>query len=303
MANNCLVTKLKGTVDNDNLDIFGFITAKITNGPVLRLNINGNYSGKTFKVDGELNFVSDVSGTTVLGKTLSGANGNNMIYISTGTGKFYIPKYNETLYLEMLSEYNTTETNSRISFNIADLFKFNNSNIERINIGVTSLTSVISPNIYGNIDEIPVKASIIQLRGAKELTGSIENLIDTSITKIINTQGTKFSMNLSIIENCQSLSNIGLGYLTTGNITSIAKNVALDGGLINADDHTIGITGNFVTEFIPAAIAARQDAGGDGSGSIHFAWPRVKLPSVVWPNDIPSNPTIIWDAQGNISYS
>ena len=100
MANNCFVTKLKGTVDNPSLPKYGYVYLGFSNAQ----SVNGNIgafpqiaNGETIAIiEGDGQFYTNSSRTTPLGKELkmgeSGMYGE--IFCSNDTVGIYISKYN-----------------------------------------------------------------------------------------------------------------------------------------------------------------------------------------------------------------
>jgi hypothetical protein len=99
MANDCLVTKLKGVVQNDNLPIFGksrinIVNAQQTN-KTRHIRLEFSTLGNQIECTGDIHF-TDSTLTQDLGKIATGPSDQGYVnaYISAGEGKLIIPKYN-----------------------------------------------------------------------------------------------------------------------------------------------------------------------------------------------------------------
>lgn len=103
MANNCLVTKLKGVVDNDNLSLFGAITVGVTEGATLNsansiIGIQGNGTAITVTpLNGQMVATSDPSYVY------------DELVVTTNTVKFLVKPVDSNLRLiKVKSKYDVT---------------------------------------------------------------------------------------------------------------------------------------------------------------------------------------------------
>ena len=98
---NCLLTKLKETVDNNELPILGKVKINVFNSiqsaETRHIRLDFSTLGNQIECTGDIHF-TDSTLTQDLGKIATGPSDQGYViaYISAGEGKLIIPKYNLT---------------------------------------------------------------------------------------------------------------------------------------------------------------------------------------------------------------
>ena len=294
MSTNCLITKLKGSVDNDNLPVFGYFVVDVADGSVVRLTFSGDFRGKEFRLTGNIHLCTNATSGDNIGTTKQGINGVNELFISSGEGKVFVPKYIATTIVNAWPETEIPyESKKRISFNIEDVVNY--QPLDRLVISYF--------NCYGDISKAVATDNLTELTISycERLTGDVSGLIKDISS--LNFGHSHTSLDISRLSNLNNLTNISFGDNFYGDISALAS---IPNNLIifKQSDGITGITGN-ITDFVAAAITKRKSLGQDGSGSITVGYPLLKLPNVTWPSGMPnaSGVTISWDAEGNITWT
>ena len=249
MSTSCLVTKLKGTVDDKNLSVLGKLKIDKIHADSSFISsytntISTNASAKLTSPDS--NFV-DASGNS-LGNEIT-INGSNQIFrLAPSTGEFFIDKYvitkfstyyypanvdihlKDLAYMTNLIELNcplsgdlqdlerldsiqtlTIKGNSPITGDIANLSKF--ATLESI-----SMTAVPSPGISGNIK-------------------SLGNL--TSLTKLVLSQGVLGNVSGTIEEFVQSQRENGRTTCNSFGLTCFGPTITFNGTTISSSSEKV----------------------------------------------------------------
>lgn len=187
MANKCLVTKLNGMVNNDNLPILGALTVKVKsvtsptdNQRKLTITVAETETVKVKAVGGSFT----KNGVSMTELTLNNSDGVVVLYFSNGDYKVNIENKYGILTLQ-------TAENSIISFNLDEfvlpktlsIVAMSSGNTGSIdNIKLEDSANVISlkdnTNISGNISSLSGYTSLIylNLRNCAGISGDIESL-------------------------------------------------------------------------------------------------------------------------------
>lgn len=293
MINNCLVTKLKNVVENDNLPLMGFCSISINGtNSILRFSIYCNtVANKKMKLTGGLYFTNS-TGTQNLGTEISVAT-DAAFYVSAGTGKLLIPKYDLKNVSYVYS--NSGENIAKVVFDLADLLAYNQTNINELNIS----NSADIKDVYGNLSGIKTKInSRISISGNVNLNGNMDDMITTTINHI-DIRTTNVDISEAKVLTCTTLTNLLMNTKCAYNFDNLGTLPSLN----NITSGTNGCVGS-VEGFVAKAIQARIAAGGDGSGSITALLFRQAFPNVIVPGGAPAVINgFSWNAQGNITWS
>lgn len=149
MANNCLVTKLKSVVENDNLSYLESATIYIKNG-------NGSlYINKPIKLIHSVtrNIINLNAGDTL----------NASTFENTNYEKYYlISKYEYIPY----------------SSNVCGGFKFNIEDFKYVNLNEITKLAYNQGDISGNIDELPYSETLTSYRILNnQITGTVTGIL------------------------------------------------------------------------------------------------------------------------------
>ena len=165
---NCLVTKLKGTVQNDSLYILGSFQMNFLKGNALIKT--GNASGNTnvtLKLIGDGHFCADDSYNDDLGKTMTGIIGNSgysSFYFTSTNGCIISIEgvdYSQTLRLD----FETSVTAATLNTDFTNIFKY-----RPFDILVTNTNGKCSLNI----DDIKYPSGVAHLQmNGENVTGDI----------------------------------------------------------------------------------------------------------------------------------
>ena len=242
---NCLITQLKGVVQNDNLTKLGTIklhvTPKtITNELQQRLTVRAINGTIDVILPGPYYFgdtVADISTNTDTQYSSSGSAPTK--YFKNAEYSIVIdPKYN----LRWLKIANVA--NSIISVDIADL-KYCTS-LEELQLdGSDSRGDIAALSSITNLNELSI--------GDTQITGDISSLSGLNLeVLLINTQG--ISGNISALANMTNLTTLSLGQYITGDIASLGKCTKLETAYLG--NTTIGGT---VESFVNGQCTAAQN--------------------------------------------
>ena len=188
---NCLVTKLKGVVDNGNLELFGFNTIHV------KVNQSMNFNDDFFRIKGD-NYVTLVqSGQTskvirclTEDVTMSAVISDDEILVkvdkmpSSGVLVFAINKY-ETTYINLQGYYNTYDMTEIIQF-YAPCYAILNSNSyinNNLNLfGKAKLSGIRSQynSIVGDIEILSTLSQLttINIQNSPRVIGDLSALKD-----------------------------------------------------------------------------------------------------------------------------
>lgn len=315
MSNNCLATKLKGSVDNDNLSKIGEIKITVapgnTTAQCLALLPPTDPSYHYARIVGDANFLDSNDG--IIGKSLTWG---DVIGSGISSGIIRISPSESEAILFINVRYNAIfftgniDRSHRMSMNI-DEFAFNSNTFDyftltdvygengiiasgdvsklKLTIGNSpSWLTLASPNLYGSINDLLERSSNIQ-------TFSIYN--------------SKIRLDISSISwnNFTSLQSLYIGGETYGDFAAFGNIPSLNiiyATPLGAMTHLTGSIEGFV-----------ENAKTRGAGSVKLPWPHnftevtyrgVKLPVASRTEGGPIksfNNTLNWDAQGNITWT
>lgn len=137
--NNCLVTKLKSVVDNDNLPYFGFARVDVdTTGGANAINMSGAFTNL------EGSFILG-SGTFPNGKTVLDATDDVLSIPANTVFSFMIPKYKNMILSS--TEYPSGSSNNPFSMDYDD-YKYIDEDIKQ---GLSVSNFVVSSKSKGNL--------------------------------------------------------------------------------------------------------------------------------------------------------
>ena len=134
--NECLVTKLKGTVDNDDLLKYGEFKFKFNADPGNVITISNVKTNSVYKIKGE-GYFTDSTGVQNYGKEFTAAAGE-AYFIATGVGEVICQhKYDMNLFTVVRGTYGSTE------MNVED-FSYSSNNITYLVIGNSKLRGQVT---------------------------------------------------------------------------------------------------------------------------------------------------------------
>lgn len=256
MENKCLVTKLNGTVDNENLFKFGELRIKVDTDlegkkPVINV---GGFKNATVTVTGDLS-IWDYQLTTNYGSSfhyessssqdptsvrIKGSNGYISIinkYSMYENTKYPIGIYDTVndntiksiMYWFKGVEFSTSRIGYKQSQRSGDLSELASlTNLGRININY-------SPNITGNLEDLVVHKDTLKvlLANGTAITGSIESLGECTLLESLTLNGVNVS---GTVENFVARQRLAgrttaqFGILDIGN-----TNITFNGHLVNTN--------------------------------------------------------------------
>lgn len=317
MSNNCLVTKLKGSVDNDSLSKIGEIKITIAPGNTTAecLALISGITDPSYpyaRIVGDANFLDPNGG--IIGKSLTwgdikgdGISGNR-VRVSPSNSEvtlFINVRYNAIFFT------GEKDTSHRMSMNI-DEFAFNSNTFEYFTPTDYFGTNGIS--VSGDVSKlkltIGLSPNMLTLTGPN-LYGSINDLLERSSSYIqrLSTYNSKVRIDLSSISwgSFTSLSIIFLGGETYGDF-AVFGNIPLLNYLYATSNGAMAHLTGSIEGFV-------ENAKTRGAGSVKLPWPMnftevtyggVKLPVATGTEGGPihsADNTLNWDAQGNITWT
>lgn len=207
---NCLVTKLKGVVDNTNLKKLGVFTVEVTGATSAELFTMRPYQGSTITFKDLTNTFSD--GTTE--KTIT--RDSDGVLLAAGNHKIEVsPKYNiDTLALN----------NAKYAFDVEDLyagnnytiFNFENSNavgnIVKILTAYTTRIQLNNTDVELNLNSVRICTQLQVVTGSRKTAGDIivfSNL--TSLTTVALQNNTHITGNIKSFGACTNLTRLNVG--------------------------------------------------------------------------------------------
>jgi hypothetical protein len=306
MANNCLVKKLKGTVNNTDLEYFGMLKMHFDEGTTVtsdtdRSQVVVRFSENTtvtmVNAMGGCHFTNDV-GTADYGTAITfTANTNTSFFVSKGTCDVIIPKAT----LEGINISTTFKCADRVVFNIDGLSYYPNFKFliggNAVSKGVKSITGDINSLSGDSITTLTVPRSSI--------TGDINSFLirNHSTLETVSLFSTSVNeLDLSILDQ-YSFHNLTSFYLPSKIINANIEYL----GNVNCK---IGYTAPAVSEKFYGTMEsyAIKRASLYGAGSATMENPRqyknVTYNNTTLYNVFPNgtnSATITWDESGNIT--
>jgi hypothetical protein len=317
MSTNCLVTKLKGSVDNDNLSKIGEI--KITIAPddtiaeclaLLPSSTDPSYSYA--RIVGDANFLDSNGG--IIGKSLtygdviSGGISESKMRISPSESEvilFVNVRYNA------ISFTGSIDKSNRMSMEI-DEFEYNSNSFDYFTLTNYFGTQGISAS--GDVSKLKLtigRSPNLLILACPNLYGSINDLLERSSSYIekFSTYNSKIRIDLSSISwgSLTSLRELYIGGETYGDFAAFSNIPSLSTIYATHGDVMTHLTGS-IEGFV-------ENAKTRGAGSVKLPWPQnlievtyrgVKLPAATGTEGGPIkslNNTFNWDAQGNITWT
>lgn len=212
--NKCLITKLSGSVNNDNLPQLGKMLVKIgtpTSG-VAHLQVKFNKDETVVVKNG---YFTDTTGAENKGASLEIKNGSaGNIYFSNNDCVVSIPKYTIASFND-----NGVGTHDTIEFDLSEL-KYS------ANLDFLYFTS---PLITGDIEALKnnIKLTTIFFKSTL-VTGDISNLKGLSKIKTLSLSNTLITGDISNLKDMSEINTLYLpSPLITGNIAALAKMISL----------------------------------------------------------------------------
>lgn len=179
--NNCLVTKLKAVVNNDNLKVFGMLKVKVSVGTFPANNLIAFAQSETMKVlGGTIDGLTQITGNSFYFE--------NKTVVSDGTYDGYvvllIPKYNITRFW-LLNMFYDIDCNDLVNSPITSFYlnsnSFNNiSSLQKFlaNSNMASITGHAVDDTVLDISDLGKNGELtyFTLSGTTTLIGSLDNL-------------------------------------------------------------------------------------------------------------------------------
>lgn len=284
---NCLVTKLKGSVDAEGLPVFGALNFKVNAGNnVARINIAGN---KKVTVTGDC-YITDVDGTQNLGKT---GTVNGLMYFK-GNGYVSVEDKYSIGNLTIVTEYISGDINEIAYINGGD-----NLYLSSGNLGANHA------DFYGDVTNIVFNWKTLFFSGNSKLTGNLKKTIDSKAKDIveISTYGTSIELDLAWLRNTTNLKAFAAGSKAYGDFAALGHTKL-------SDVYFVPASAKIVTGTIEQFVA-NKIASGQTSGTFNLKWPgtflNVTYKGTPLPNnndvtDQTGNCTFTWDSAGNITW-
>ena len=196
---NCLVTKLKSVVENDNLKKLGelvigrkYNSSETANTAYFGVNRSFIADGQkvTLTIVGDGYFSTSFGGTSIgkvveVTKNAEGQSAILSLYTSNG---------NYTILVNNKYEFNVSQFSGSYQINMADIY-------------YTKITSIVGEGYYGNVSELPLR--IMQLSIYNSQYGKV-NYTDADIARLVNL--TAFDV---VSERFPRISTATIGKLTS----------------------------------------------------------------------------------------
>lgn len=241
---NCLVTQLKGVVQDDNLFKIGEIRYSCAAGGSILIGTTSEAvvtiltPGVTFTNSG---FVGETTQTvTSAGARTVSVSGDCIVSINN---KYNLTRLKETSTDSVSCDVNQVEYSNNIKSirltganSIGDIKAFKNmSAIEEL--------IVVSGKLVGNIDNLPNSTALWDLElQYSNISGSISNLSRLSSLTDLNLSSTKVTGNVSVFENLQNIRHIFIrDTAVSGSISAFANHSNLR--TLNLEGSAITVSG------------------------------------------------------------
>ena len=230
----CLVTKLKGTVNNNTLTKVGELRIKFSkvqtaSASTQYLNISVK-SNQTISIVGE-GYFTDSALSQNKGKTISISGANNTVYVSNTGCEVSVPdKYNIT---DLSFGNNDARIfNKELDLNDLSYSPLNSLYLPYSNLtgsldGLRNITSILSLNIIGandtgDLDSLKGLTSLTSLSLANtNVTGDLDSLKGLTSLTSLSLANTNVTGDISSLQRLTSLATLNLGCVNTmiiGNI-------------------------------------------------------------------------------------
>ena len=315
MSNNCLVTKLKGTVDNGDLPKIGEIKITVAPGATKTfclaiLPVETPSDLPYARIEGNANFLdlndNVIGKSLVWGDVISGGRSANQISVSPSNSEvivFVTARYDSYFFTA------DSDTSGRMSMNIED-FSYNSNTFTYFTpIDIYGYKGI---KIYGDVTNLKLSVGRNANNGlflaGPTIQGNLNGVIERSPNLyMLSTYDSKVRVDVTSLINCTNVVLLYLGGETYGDIALL--------GNIHSLQQLYVTHGGVMTHFTGSIEDFVQNAKTRGAGSIVMPWPGnfteityrgVKLPAAIETEGGPyssSTNTLHWDAQGNISWS
>lgn len=222
----CLVTKLKGTVNNDSLPKIGELRIKFRK--VSRPSVDSQYLNlstvgtQSITIVGD-GYFTDSTLSQNKGTTLSITGNNNIVYVSNTNCEVSIPnKYN-------ITDLNLGNNSKKIFNKELDLDQLKCSPLNSINVPYV--------NLIGGLDDLKNITSLMSIiMQGSNVTGNISSLKNLTLLKTLNLSNTNVIGDLDNLKGITSLSSIILSN------TNIAGDISSLSGLTLLNNLNLGNT-------------------------------------------------------------
>lgn len=215
----CLVTKLNGVINNDELPVLGCFKVKFdkVNKPTSYTQSIGILTNKptTLKIVGE-GYFTDSTFTNNVGKEITiGDGGNSKIFVSNdGVTLLVSNKYNITAFKDWEESLNyPSKRGLNKHFNLEDLKYFNSLRVLDFN----------GQGVSGNISALE-NLPILQLYlDSKNITGDIKSIGKISTLNLFELRGSSVTGDISALANLKNLTNFSnYGTVLHGDISAFS---------------------------------------------------------------------------------
>lgn len=297
MANDCLVKRLKGVVDNANLPVYNALKLEVANGnDVAKVIFGGVPVGSKITAAGSIHFTNE-QGSEDLGKEITVENTPVTFFVSAGSGNVFIENKYSINYFYCVSP--------RVSVNIRE-FAYNTGSFLTLGdgLGVTS-----HMNAYGDISNNAFKWTNMQFGSNGDITGSINKTIESFGEQLLELAlyNTNIDFNLALLQQCPNLiQSFTTSRKTYGDISNFGF-TKVTNVYINPDVANV-LTGSIEN------LVANKIASGSTSGEFTLPWCSTFTKVTFNNKTLQQNVTegairqagdtkFTWDAQGNITWS
>ena len=195
MANDCLVTKLKSTVNNDTLEVLGKIKMDVvetTGASFGRFDVISKGEAITFKtMSGELALgfsQNDVTNNPVDELTIN-PNTNKLVYYKNATYSILIDKYKGIKQIQNTGNENTTLSIDSFKYEDLDTISFVCYGNAKVSGELSSISNVPkvtlhSTDVVGELNNITtINVTNISLYDSNNITGEIRDFANLQVQK------------------------------------------------------------------------------------------------------------------------
>lgn len=280
--NNCLVTKLKGVVDNDNLNYLGWITINKLTGGVSQLIFKSQTLSVTCKIVGE-GYFTNSTGTENYGKELT------ITHSDIGVAYFYVSGDVRKLLVK--------NDESLVNISIRD-----NYNPQSLKMNVEDLAYITSLKNF-ELSKTPSYGDISKLKGSylriaiweTDIHGNLYDVLQRSLNILTQLQ---LNTNVTIEGSLSPIQLLSqdtiLESINTYTSNQISGNFELLGNT-NINSFQIGAVSKDITGSIEQFVANKRSSGRT-EGSLSFIGTNY---TAVTYNNSPitnNNVTVTWTA-------
>lgn len=285
----CLVTRLKGTVDNDALPVFGALNFKVSAGDNVAEIIMIGVAGAAVKTSGGC-YLTNQEGTQNLGNTATASN-TYYLYVK-GNGYVSVSNKYSLGYFSCIS--------TDVSVDVND-FAHNGGEFLTASSNITKEGC----DIYGDITDIVLNWENLQLANCANLSGSIKKTIDVNGNNLLSlhSYGTQIELDLAWLRNTPNLKTFNAGVKVYGDISALGHTKL-------STAYFAAASANVVTGTIEQFVA-NKIASGQTSGTFNLQWPSTFLNVTYKGTPLPNNDavtdktdkcTFTWDSAGNVTW-